>query len=144
MMTRRAPHQPISSIPNLLVNHKRLFPGGNQYITPAAIIESGTDPPSVARFEMRQSQLVWADHIISQLVQTSGVGRHVRVPIGVDHSLAKYALGPLAVPISDSQASDSGRQTSRSYGRYYDVRRSTQEIRPKPTVLLNENTETLQ
>jgi hypothetical protein len=87
MMRLRAPHQRISSVPNLLVNQDRLFPGGNQYITQAAIIESGSDPPSMARFKTREFQLVEADHLTSQLVQTSGVGRHVRVPIGVDHPL---------------------------------------------------------
>jgi len=44
MITPRASHQRISSVPNLLVNQDRLFPGGSQYITQAAIIESGADP----------------------------------------------------------------------------------------------------
>jgi len=44
MFRLRALHQRISSVPNLLVNQDRLFPGGNQYITPVAIIVSGLDP----------------------------------------------------------------------------------------------------
>lgn len=40
MITPRALHQRISSVPNLLVNQEHPFPGGNQYITQAAIIES--------------------------------------------------------------------------------------------------------
>lgn len=42
MLTPRAQHKRISSVPNLLLNQERLFPRGNQYITQAAIIESGT------------------------------------------------------------------------------------------------------
>jgi hypothetical protein len=45
----------ISSAPDLLVNQDRLFPCGNQSITHAAIIESGTDPSSVARFQVTES-----------------------------------------------------------------------------------------
>jgi len=44
MITSRAQHQRISSVPNLLVNQGRFFPGGNQYITQAAIIGNGRDP----------------------------------------------------------------------------------------------------
>jgi hypothetical protein len=92
MMTLRALHQRISSVPNLLVNRDCLFPDSNQSITQATIIESGTIPPSVVRVEMRSSQLLWADPLTTQLVQTSRVDRQVRVPRGVDHPLAKYAL----------------------------------------------------
>ena len=42
MITTRASHQlRISSDPNILVNQDRLFPCGNEYITQAAVIESG-------------------------------------------------------------------------------------------------------
>jgi hypothetical protein len=46
MITLRAPHQGVNSVPNLLVNQDCFFPRGDQYSTQAAIIESGIDPPS--------------------------------------------------------------------------------------------------
>ncbi len=53
MIRLRALHQRISSVPNPLVNQERLFPGGNQYITSAAISESGSDQSSMTRFKTR-------------------------------------------------------------------------------------------
>jgi hypothetical protein len=42
MITPRASHWRISSVPNLLLNQDHPFPCGGQYITQAAIIEGGT------------------------------------------------------------------------------------------------------